>query len=200
MRLAARSAVCVATTLWLAGCIAGPAPRDRFFRLDVPPPASRLASPVLAGTLEVERPQSNALARERAILSVAAGDAVEVVPHGYDLWVDSPTLLVQRSLAAYLEAAGLASRVVTPESGASEDWTVSGHLDRLEHVTGGKPRVLVELELWLAPAQGEPLLRRTYRVDEEVADDSVETAVRGFGAALGEIYGRFAADAAAAVR
>jgi ABC-type uncharacterized transport system auxiliary subunit len=189
-----------AAGLLLAGCIAGPAPRDRFFRLAVPPPQSRLAAPALAGILEVERPSSTALARERAILSVSDADAVEVVPHGYELWVDSPTLLVQRTLVAYLEAAGLAQQVVTPESGASEEWSVSGHLERLEHTTGGSPRVLVELELRLAPARGEPLLQRTYRVENGVDGPGAEEAVRGFGAALGEIYAGFAADAAAVAR
>jgi ABC-type uncharacterized transport system auxiliary subunit len=189
-----------AAGLLLAGCVAGPSPRDRFFRLAVPPPQARLAAPALAGTLEVERPSSTALARERAILSVAGGDAVEVVPHAYELWVDSPTLLVQRTLVAYLDAAGLAQQVVTPDAGASERWTVAGHLERLEHVTGGAPRVLVELELRLAPARGEPLLQKTYRAERGVDGADVEEAVRGFGAALGEIYAGFAADAAAAAR
>jgi ABC-type uncharacterized transport system auxiliary subunit len=183
----------------VAGCLAGPAPRDHYYRLEVAPPSAGLASAPLRGTLEVERLRSDALTQERPILRREAG-AVEVAPYAYAVWIDSPTLLVQQQLAAFLRSAGVADAVVTPELGVGEDWVVTGRLDRLEQVSGaGDARVEVELELAARRAdRGTLLLRKSYRAEQATGGDDPAAAVRGFAAALHGIFESFAADLAAA--
>jgi len=183
-----------------AGCLGGPAPRDHVYRLQVEPPGSARSAAAFPGTLEVSRIWGNALTRGRPILRSDSDRAVEVTPYDFHLWVDSPTLLVQRALTEYLRQAGLAKGVVCSDANSPVDWVVTGFIERLDHITGaGEPRVLVVLELSLAEAgQGRLVLRKTYRVEQPTDGAGVPAAARAFGAALGSIFESFAADAAAA--
>ena len=180
----------------LGACVAGPAPRDHFYRVDVAAPAAgKLA---LTGILEVERFTSDDTLRERHLLYVTPGSP-EVTPYGYHLWVDSPTLLLQRALADHLRAAGVAEQVVTPDAGAGEDWQVNGHLRQLYQVLGGAPSVRVDLELRLRRAQGADLVaQKIYSATAPAGDDTPEAAARAFSLAIGEVFERFTADLRAA--
>lgn len=191
-------AASVLALLPLAGCLGGPAPRDHFYRLQATPPAAPLAQPLLPGVVEVERPRGDALARERPIVYSEGG--VEVTPYGYQLWSDSPTLVIQRQLAEYLRRAGMADPVVMPEMNVEEDWSVRGYLARLEHLRGaGGSRALVELELSVTAApRGKLLLRRNYREERPAAGPEIADAVSAFDAALTAIFERFVADIAEA--
>jgi ABC-type uncharacterized transport system auxiliary subunit len=182
-----------------AGCLGGPAPRDHVYRLRVEPPRSALDAPAFPGTLEVGRIWGNALTRGRSILRSDSERAVEVIPYDYQLWVDSPTLLLQRELSAYLRQTGLAKEVVTSDTNTSAGWVVTGFIEHLDHLTGvSPPRVLVELELRLAGAdRGRLLLRKTYRAEQPCDGPGVPAAVQAFDTAVGSIFERFAADAAA---
>jgi ABC-type uncharacterized transport system auxiliary subunit len=203
-----RRATQIFLRLWLllavlagvAGCLGGSAPRDHIYRLQVEPPGNALGAPAFSGTLEVDRIWGNALTRGRPVLRSDSARAVEVTPYGYHLWIDSPTLLVQRTLTEYLRQAGLAETVVTSDANVPVDWVVTGFIERLDHITGGgEARVLVELELSLAEAdRGRAVVRQTYRVEQPSDGADVPAAVRAFGAAIGSIFERFTADAAAA--
>ena len=190
----------VAAALLLTGllaCASGPAPQDHFYRLQIPEPAAPLPKPVLPGTLEVERPLADHMLRERALLHSASTVASEVVPYSYHLWVDSPSLLVQRSLARYLEVAGVAEQTVLPEAGVTERWLVTGRLERLEHIAPTET-VWVVLELRLRDLQtGRQRVQRRYSV-EAPAVGGVDAAAPALGAALGTIFAEFTQDIAAA--
>ena len=185
----------------LAGaCAAGPAPRDHFYRLEVEPPQSPRSSPALPGTLEVDRVYGDPLTNGRAILRRNSEADTEVTPTSYHLWADSPTLMLQRELAEYLRAWGLAEQVVTPDMNATERWVVTGRLERFDQVVkASPPHVQVVLELRLSEARtGRLVLRQTYRATQPTRGDDVPGAVAGFRDAVGEIFERFASDAAAA--
>jgi ABC-type uncharacterized transport system auxiliary subunit len=181
------------------GCLGGPAPRDHVYRLQLEPPRNALNAPAFPGTLAVDRIWGNALTRGRPILRSDSEHAVEVTPYDYQLWVDSPTLLLQRALTTYLRQAGLAESVVSSNANTPVDWVVTGFIERLEHIPGeGSPRVLVELELSLAEAnRGRLLLRESYRVEQPSDGAGVPAAVRAFGTAVGSIFESIAADAVA---
>jgi ABC-type uncharacterized transport system auxiliary subunit len=202
-----RRATQISLRLWLllamlvgaAGCLGGSAPRDHIYRLQVEPPRSARNAAAFPGTLEVGRVWGNALTRGRAILHSDSDRAVEVTPYGYHLWVDSPTLLLERELAAYLRQTGLAETVVSSDANTPVDWVVTGFVERLDHIEGGgTQRVLVELELRLTEAnRGRLVLRKTYRVEQPSDGVGMPAAVRAFGTAVGSIFESFAADAAA---
>lgn len=197
MRRPMRSALLCLTGLGLlSACVAGPAPRDQFYRLDVAPAGASGAR--LPGTLEVERFTSDDVLRARAMLRAESGSP-QVTPYVYHLWVESPTLLVQRALADYLRAAGVADTVVTPDAGAIEDWQVNGHLRRFDQLLAPSPRVRVEIELRLRRRGGETLLVQKVYAAETAADaPDPEAAARAFSAALEQVFGNFTADLRAA--
>lgn len=182
---------------WLLGaslcaCIAGPAPRDHFYRVEIATPAA--GDTRLPGTLEVERFSSDSTLRDRGMLKSTSASP-EVTPYAYHRWVDSPTLLLQRELADYLRAAAVADRVVTPDAGASEDWQVSGYLRRLDFMLDGAPRVRFEIELRMRHRVGDDLLAQQIYTAESAADDaSPEAAARAFSVAIGEVFAEFTRD------
>ena len=184
--------------LLAAGCLAPPAPRDRYYRFTVAPPA-RLSAPAFAGVLEVERFQADSTGRATALAFVDAGSAREVKRREYEHWVDSPTLMLQQELATVLRAAGLAGEVVTPEVGVAADHRLGGRLVRFEEVRGsGAPRVLVEVEIAITDPRRTALeLRATYREEREIGGREVEDVVRAYDAALSAVVARLAADSAA---
>ncbi len=183
----------------LVAC-ASPAPRDHFYKLEAAAPASPLSPPALRGTLEVERLRTDALTRERSILYVTDPDAVQVTPYSYHLWVDTPTVMLQREIAEFMRRAGVAERVVLPEMNVNETWSLNGWIDRLVHLRDdGSGRVIVELEFSLSRERRDELLvRKRYRVEEAVAQDDVESVARAFNVAVSEILDQLVSDIAAA--
>jgi len=184
----------------VAGCLGSTPPRDHFYRLDTAKPAAALSAPVLKGTLEVERFRADALTRERAILRVPSADSLQVTPYTYQLWIDTPTVMLQRSLAQYLRLAGVADRVVLPEMNVDETYELSGWIERLVHVRD-EGRVIAELEFSLIDARGtsQPL-RRSYRAEVAAGGGDMDEVVAAFNTAIGEIFGRLVADIAAIQR
>ena len=197
-RAGRRRGLLAAIGLLAAGCLAPPAPRDRYYRLTVAPPA-RLAAPAFAGVLEVERFQADSAGRATALAFVADASAREVKRREYDHWVDSPTLMLQQELTTALRAAGLAGEVVTPEVGVEVDHRLGGRLVRFEEVRGpGAPRVVVEVEIAITDPRRTALeLRATYREEREIGGTEVEDVVRAYDAALSAVVARLAADSVA---
>jgi cholesterol transport system auxiliary component len=188
----------VAVLAGLMACVGGPAPRDHFYRLEVPPPAATRSAPALSGALEIDRPTSDDLVRGRGVLYSESAGAAELSAYGFQLWVDSPTLLIQRQLADWLRQAGAADPVALPEAGADEAWRVSGHLEHFEHVVASDV-VLVQLQLRLTDARNSRLVfQKVYRAEAPVAGPGPAGAVPAFGVALRAIFERFDADLAAA--
>jgi uncharacterized lipoprotein YmbA len=193
-------ALAVSAPIALGGCLGSSAPRDHFYRINLAAPASALPAPVLPGTLEVERLRTDALTRERAILRVPSADSLQVSPSTYHLWIDTPTVMLQRSLAEYLRLAGVAERVVVPEMNIDESYELSGWIERLVHVRNDD-RVIAELEFSLTDPRGtSQLLRRRYRAEVATGGDDMDKVVAAFNAAIGEIFARLVADIAASQR
>ena len=190
-----------AASLLAAGCLAPPAPRDRYKRLSVEAPA-RLQAPVFPRVLEVERYSSDSAGRGTALAWVADDSAPEVQRREFDHWVDSPTLLLQQELARALREAGVAREVVTPETDVERDYRLGGRLVRFEEVRGpGAPRVVVELEVEITDPRRSALeLRATYREEREIAGTGVADAVRAYDAAVSALAARIAADSAVLAR
>jgi cholesterol transport system auxiliary component len=181
--------------LALAGCVGGPAPRDHFYRLEAGEPA-RLAAPLFAGTLEVDRPRTDAVLRDRAILFRENEASNEVRRHSYHQWIDSPTLLLQTDLVRYLRRAGAAELVTTPEMRLEPDFGLTGRILRLEHVVGGP--AVVEVEFTVADDTTRSLLlHRTYREERNPAGSDVAAAVEAIESSWRAILERFLSDAAA---
>jgi ABC-type uncharacterized transport system auxiliary subunit len=188
-------ALLAASLLLATGCLGKPAPRERTFRLALAPP-DRLAAPIFSGILEVDRLRAHAVARRTALVYVEDASATELRTSSTEHWADSPTLLVQREMAAYLHSAGVADRVLTPELGIEPDYRLSGDIVRFEERRGGgPPQVVVELSLVVSDERRRAiLLQRSYREERDAQGLDAEDAVRAYDAALSGILARFVAD------
>jgi cholesterol transport system auxiliary component len=177
------------------GCASGPAPRDHYYRLDTAPPKA-LASPKLAGTLEVDRLRVEAISQGRRMLYRDVSRSGEIGQHAYHHWVDPPSVMLQDQLARFLRSGGAAENVVTPAVRIESDYLVSGRIVRLERVlSGSEPRVAVEIELALMRQQGrELLLLETYREERVAPGGGVADAVTAYEQAITAIFERFLAD------
>lgn len=197
-RSKAWQALLVVLLVLAAGCLGRPAPRERSFRLQLAKPA-RLSEPVLSGILEVDRLRASALARGTALVYVQDASSPELLTSNDEHWVDSPTLLLQREMAAYLDAAGIADRVLTPELGLTPDHRLTGELVRFEEQRAeGGARVVVELALVLSDERRRAvLLQHRYREERAVEGRGAADAVRGYAEAVSAILARFVADAGA---
>jgi ABC-type uncharacterized transport system auxiliary subunit len=188
-----KRAATFAALLLAVGCAGGPAPQDHFYRLEVPPP--QRTRMVLDGTLLVERPTTDALTRERALLHRDSESSVEVTPYKYHLWTDAPDQMVERAIIDYLREAGVAGEVASRRVDLNPRWVLDTRIARMEHMLSGPDRVVVEMDMRLSPATGSrPRLIKTYRVEQPVSGSDVEGAARAFGSAVGAILGQFVKD------
>jgi cholesterol transport system auxiliary component len=179
---------------WL-GCVSGPAPRDHYYRLETAAPAA-LASPKLAGTLEVERLRVETISQGRAMLYRDTSQSGEIEQYAYEHWVDPPSVMLRDDLVRYLREAGVAEEVVTPALRVDSQYLVSGRVVRFECILGGgEPRVVVEIELALTRQEGrELLLLATYREERVAPGSGVADSVTAYEQAIGAIFERFVAD------
>jgi ABC-type uncharacterized transport system auxiliary subunit len=185
--------------LALAGCAAGPAPRDHFYRIETGAPPAALDAPALDGTLEVGRLRADALTLEGVVLYRDAGGSGEVRRNTYHRWVDAPTSMLQTELTEYLRASNAATVVGTPELHLEPSFVLSGRILRLERIVdGGSQRASVALELSVRREPGHDLvLLETYRREEPAEGDRVADSVDAFNRAVASIFERFVSDLAA---
>ena len=192
-----RLAAAALGSLLLAGCMsAPPVPDDHFYRL---PPAqvTALPAPLFKGVLAVDRPRSDDLHGERAMLFVRAERPLELNRYHYYFWVDTPPHLIQEQLRLTLQSAGVAARVVRADGGPAPDVVLRSRLVRFERVLRkGGAYASVALEFSVARANGEPGWSKAYADVEPAQGDDVHATVQAFGVALQRIYGRLLHDLA----
>jgi ABC-type uncharacterized transport system auxiliary subunit len=177
------------------GCASGPAPRDHYYRLETAAPKA-LASPKLAGTLEVDRLRVEAISQGRRMLYRDMSQSGEIGQHAYHYWVDPPSVMLQDQLVRYLRAAGAAENVVTPAVYVESDYLVSGRIIRMERIlSGSEQRVAVEIELVLTRRERRDLLLlETYREERVAPGAGVAASVTAYEQAVSAIFERFLAD------
>lgn len=141
----------LAAAVLLSACAGGArVPEDNFYRLDIAAPASRLAAPALAGVLSVQAGAAAPVYRDRAFLYSEARTPGRLQRYHYHYWTDAPPRLLQRALADYLRAAGVATSVVMPEDGIDARYRLRLDIERFEHVRGqhgGTVAVVARLNL-----------------------------------------------------
>lgn len=179
----------------LTGCLSGPAPTDQFYQLELAAPERQFDTPPLKGTLQVTRPEANALTRERPLLYRQESGSPQVHRHAYHRWVDSPTLMLQQEMTRYLRATHLANQVVTPKFRVKVDYLLSCQILKLERILDGSPSVVMELELGVTSIRdNQTLMLRTYREEQSANGDGIDASVKAYNQALSNILDRFLAD------
>jgi len=185
----------LASVLAVGGCLSGPAPTDQFYQLELPEPQRQFDTPPLKGTLQVTRPETNALTGERPLLYRQDSGSTQVHRYAYHRWVDSPTIMLQQEMTRYLRTSHLANQVVTPKFRVKVDYILSCQILKLERLLDGSPRVVMELELGITSIQdNQTLLLQTYREEQSANGDGIDASVVAYNQALSEILNRFLAD------
>lgn len=186
--------------LLLGGCAGGSRiPEDSFYRLEQTAPAEALATPVLDGILMVQGGAAAPIYRDRALLYSESGEPARLQRYHYQSWIDSPPRLLQRSLADYLRAAGVAPAVVTPEDAVDARYRLRVDIDRFEQVRGDNgSRVVVGLSMTLAErASGKLLVQAQLHTDSAVQGDDFPALATAYERALDELYARILSRCAA---
>lgn len=183
----------LAVSLSLGGC-AGAAriPEDSFYRLEIAAPTARLPAPALTGMLVVQSGASAPVYRDRALLYSAPAAPGRLQRYHYQYWIDTPPQLVQRSLADYLRAAGVATSVVPPEEGSAARYRLRADIERFEHVRGqghGNGTVEVTLRVILSERGGATVLMQdSVSAEAAIADSDFPAVADAFERALTDVY------------
>ncbi len=181
----------------LAACSQPPLPEDHFYRILISPPQTVHATPRFKGGLEVARFAVEGITAKLPIVYSAAANPSEVMAYTYHMWTEAPEAMLSGQLVNYLRAAGVADKVLTPESRINTAYIVSGRIKRFERITGAASKGLVFLELSLRESKNNKLLyMNTYRAEVEASKDGVGGAVAALNKGVARIFARFTADIA----
>lgn len=185
----------------LAGCsLTQPAPPpDNYYRLDMNAATEAPAGPVLPGIVQVDNFTAGGLAAERPLVYSFADQPQLMRSYTYHLWTDSPTVILREALVSFLREAEAGEEVVTPDLRMMPDFTIRGHISRLEQVLAGTPNraheAVVEMEFAVSRLDdNELLLLKTYKETEIPANDTPEAAVVAINEAVQRIYASFLDD------
>lgn len=188
-----RKVIALGVLILLAACAGPAAPPDSFYRIEPGAPAERSARPPLPGVLEINRLAADGVASERA-MAFARTEGGALTHYKYDFWSEPPGLLLQDRLAHYLDAAGTADRVVTPDLRVLPDWMLRGKVRRFELVAD-RAEAVADLELAVVGARdGRLVLLKTYEARTRTASDRIEDVAHAMEAGVRDIFARFLAD------
>lgn len=183
----------VATTL--SACAQPAPPKDRFYRLETTPVATRAAASL--GVIEVGRLTTDGVLSERPLAYQDADGALG--RYRYDLWAEPPTALWQGALVEALRQSGIAATVVTPDTRVQPDWLVRGRLNRFEmQAHAGKAVAALEISV-VSARDGQLLLLKTYQVENPAAAGP-EAEVDALTKSSSQILTQFIADLAQAAK
>ena len=188
-----RKLVLPAAALLLSACAGGArVPEDNFYRFEIAAPVTRMQAPALEGILSVQVGAAAPVYRDRAFLYSEAQAPERLQRYHYHYWTDTPPRLLQRSLADYLRAAGVATAVVLPEDAIDERYRLRVDIERFEHLRdrdGGEVSVGVSLTL-SERGTGTLLLQERLHAEAAVQGDDHADLAAAYQRATQDVYAR----------
>ena len=174
-------------------------PENHFYRLEVAGPETP-GKRLISGVLEVDRLLAAGELTQRAIVYRHDDNPLQLRVYHYHFWNEPPGVLLQAELVNYLRASGVADKVLTPEMRARPDYSVTGRVEKLERVVGGKNAGVIEMNLVLRRlADGKVLVAKNYTRAFTPKDDDLTSLVKGFSVAARDIFKTFVTDIAAQI-
>jgi len=179
--------------LCMTSCSSVVVPSERFFRLELPEPATGTGPG--AGILRVFDLQLGR-ALDGDCLMVA--DGVRLQPRPLDRWIAPLDRLVTDAFVLGLSRAGVCALVKGAVDPGPETWSLHGRIVEFAEVRGAAgPEARIALELWLE-AGGQMLLRGEFEASEPLpgsgADAAVAALSRGLYDIVGDVVQRMQAD------
>lgn len=183
----------------LSGCFGSGevVPQNHYYHLaDISGDVTQLNRPF--GVIAVAPLRSDALHHDRMILYSLQSAPLMVNTYYYHQWTSAPGKLIQENLIDYLRDVDFAKVIVRYGERTHIDGEITGYIQRFERIIGdGKSSVAVRLELSFLPrGDGGQLhaITRVYSANKQALDNSMESTIVAFSAALQEIYKHFVAD------
>lgn len=180
----------------VAGCTSQPpVPQDRYYRLQAVLASAPVSSPVLLGTLEIERFAADGLTNGRPIVYVDADDPNQLLEYHYHFWTQSPSVMLRDELVTYLRAAKIATSVVTPEMRLGAKYIMTGRIRALEQRLGSTPSTVMEIEFAVRrPDDGTLMFLKSYRQETAQSSGGVAGAVDALNMSFNLILSDLLAD------
>ena len=199
MRKIISAMVVTASIFSLSACSTAPTvPQDNFYRLSPKPISTQQSTMLKDATVEIARFVADGSVSNRPILYSSDANPNSVSEYNYHFWIESPPTLIKDALVSYIRAAGVASRVVTPEMRVSSDYSVLGRIKRLEIYTGRKYMGVASFEIGLRRnSDGELIVLNEYDSMVEAKNNSVGSVITAVEKATEEVFSRFVADISA---
>lgn len=185
----------------LAGCAGDPPPPTNFYELSAPETGVRFETPLLDGTVVVERFDTEGVLNERALL-YKRSDGPQLRQYSYHYWASPPASLIRDAVIAAYRQANAARRVVSPRLRLLPDFRVTGRVEQLYHHDAagddeGRQAAVIALEITLTRARdGAVLLLDRYTRRRPLSGSGVPAAVQGMEGALGDILDQSLRDLA----
>lgn len=190
----------------LGACSAPAVPDQSYFRM--PPVAAATgddtarqpatATPRHAQPLAVEPFRATGVYNDQSILYALSPEG-SIKAYHYQLWDESPSVLLQRRLIATLRARNASALVTDRLPAVVPALRIGGNIEQFERVqtdSGWSARVRLELRVDHDP-QAAPALLRTYAAEVRADTDTIQSSVRAFARAVDQCLDAFWADLAA---
>ena len=181
----------------LAGCASAPVPDLTYYRMParvetapITATAPRFALPIIVDALVADGVYND--------LSMLYANQPEgsIRAYHYQLWENSPGLLLQRRLIQFLRARNAAALVTDRLPPSLDSRRIFGRVDSFERVhaaTGWSARVRLELRVEQG-ARMPPLLVNDYAATVAADGDGMRASVRAFAAAIDQVFDAFWVD------
>lgn len=181
----------------ITGCslTAPPVPEENFYRLQAEFAQEPLSQVLLEGVLEVEPIAGEGLLRNRAIIYSLSESPNQLRTYHYNLWSETPSVMLSSELISFLRAAKVATQIVTPNMRVRSDYVLSGNIKRLERIVGKPNRSLIRVEFSIRSAsRGKLLFLREYKLENSVNGEDLASTVNSLSTSLSVIASDFLED------
>lgn len=183
----------------LSACSAPAVPDQSYFRM---PPVSIAADASsdtpIALPIVVEPLRATGVYNDQSILYALAPDG-SIKAYHYQLWDESPSVLLQRRLIATLRTRKASNLVADRLPAVVPALRIGGNIEQFERVQGPEgwsARVRLEMRVDADP-QLPPQLLKTYAVEVPAESDTIQASVRAFARAVDQCLDAFWSDLAA---
>ncbi len=186
---------------FVCGCVSTPpTPQDHFYRLTLLETQQKHETPLLKGTLKIERIRSFNIFRERAILYTYADTPEVIKQHHYHHWIDSAPALIHQQIVSYLRESKIAALVVDERYTGQSNYRLLLELNNFERILhdSGAIKVSVGITAELMSANNsQPILIKHLSVEKTTTDASIPASVKAMNEGLLDLYQQLSKNMAA---
>jgi uncharacterized lipoprotein YmbA len=190
-----RYSLAFGAALALGACSSEPVPELAYYALPSLTVTSARSAPVFKAPISIDSFLADGVYNEQGMLYLSQ-DNRNLRAYHYQLWQDPPTRMLQRRLTDTLRALRFSDLVADRLPSSSDQLQVQGLIRRFDRVQGADGwHALVQFELRVEHGTSNaPVLVKNYQADVLASDNSLQSSVLAFGAAVDKCYAEFAAD------